>query len=63
MTSQNSATTELVEAIRLTVEYVGLEVLPPIDGWSWFDAMKKYAPDLADHFVAEAAKYADRRKA
>lgn len=38
---------KLTEALRLTVEYVGMDTLPPIEGWSWFDAMVKYAPDLA----------------
>ena len=42
---------ELTEAIRLTVEYVGLETLPPIEGWSWWDALVKYAPEKAQVFV------------
>ena len=42
---------ELTEAIRLTVEYVGMDTLPPIEGWSWYDALVKYAPDVAEHFV------------
>lgn len=29
----------LREAIRLTREYVGEEVLPAIPGWTWYDAM------------------------
>ena len=41
---------ELTEAIRFTVEYVGNDTLPPIDGWSWFDALRKYRPELAEHF-------------
>ena len=44
---------ELTEAIRLTVEYVGIEMLPPIEGWSWFDALRKYAPDDAQRFIAQ----------
>lgn len=42
---------ELCEAIRLTVEYTGTDMLPAIAGWSWFDALKKYAPDTAEYFV------------
>lgn len=38
---------ELTEAIRYTVEYVGPEMLPPIEGWAWWDAMVKYAPEKA----------------
>jgi hypothetical protein len=30
---------QLCEAIRLTREYVGEATLPPIVGWSWFDAL------------------------
>lgn len=39
---------DLTEAIRLTVEYVGVDVLPPIEGWSWYDAMVRYAPEQAE---------------
>lgn len=42
---------ELCEAIRLTVEYVGTEALPPKPGWTWFDTLVKYRPELAQHFV------------
>ena len=38
---------DLTEAIRLTVEYTGGEILPAIEGWSWYDAMVKYAPEKA----------------
>lgn len=44
------AVDELTEAIRLTVEYVGNDLLPPIEGWSWFDALTRYAPDVAAAF-------------
>ena len=30
----------LREAIRLTREYVGERMLPAVEGWSWFDAVK-----------------------
>ena len=36
---------ELTEAIRLTQEYIGDELLPRKEGWSWFDALTKYAPE------------------
>lgn len=39
---------ELCDAIRLTVEYVGLDMLPPIPGWSWYDALVKYSPKDAE---------------
>lgn len=38
---------EVLQALIHTVEYVGTETLPPIDGWSWFDVLKKYAPQSA----------------
>jgi hypothetical protein len=41
---------DLTEAIRFTVEYVGNDVLPAKEGWSWFDALTKYAPGKAQHF-------------
>lgn len=46
-----NAVDDLVEAIRLTVEYVGTDVLYPGEGWSWYEALKKYRSDLAQHFV------------
>jgi hypothetical protein len=45
------AVRELTEAIRLTVEYAGNDLLPAIPGWSWYDALVKYAPDVAQAFV------------
>jgi hypothetical protein len=51
---------DLTEAIRLTVEYIGNDRLPALEGWSWFDALTKYAPEKAFafkdspiHFVPE----------
>lgn len=41
---------ELTEAIRFTVEYIGTEYLPPIEGWSWYEALKKYAPAKLEAF-------------
>lgn len=37
---------DLTDALRFTVEYVGFETLPPIPGWSWYDAMRKYSPHI-----------------
>ena len=37
---------DLTEALRLTVEYMP-SALPPIEGWSWYDAMVTYAPEKA----------------
>lgn len=41
----NAAIRELAQAIRLTREYVGPEKLPALDGWSWYDALKRHAPE------------------
>lgn len=30
---------QLEEALRLTQEYVGDELLPPLPGWAWYDAL------------------------
>lgn len=47
----DAATRELTEAIRLTVEYTGNDMLPAIEGWDWYDALVKYAPEVAQAFV------------
>lgn len=54
----SGAVAELVEAIRLTVEYLGTETLPPVEGWSWYDALRKYAPHLAESFVEQRRRLA-----
>lgn len=51
MCDDERAIDELCEAIRLTVEYVGTECLHPGEGWSWFDALAKYRPNIAQEFV------------
>lgn len=56
--SDTAAVRELCEAIRLTVEYVGTDVLPPLEGWSWFDALAKYDPYTAQRFVEWHAQHA-----
>lgn len=43
---RDEAVAELCNAIRLTVEYVGTETLHPNKGWSWYDALNKYRPDI-----------------
>ena len=50
LATRHEAVNELTEAIRLTVEYVGTDSLPPLPGWSYYDALKKYAPDIAEYF-------------
>lgn len=52
----DAAVEELTEAIRLTVEYVGFDVLPAETGWSWFDALMKYAPEKANRLFFEACE-------
>jgi hypothetical protein len=47
---RDEAIHELTEALRFTVEYIGVINLPPIEGWSWYDAMVKYAPTKAEAF-------------
>ena len=54
--------TELTQAIRYTVEYVGMETLPPVDGWSWYDALKKYDPEVAHSMRYEYLEYKERNK-
>lgn len=39
----------LLQALIHTVEYVGLNTLKPYVGWSWFDALTKYAPDHVEY--------------
>lgn len=47
------AAAELAQALRLTQEYIGDELLPPIEGWSWFDALSKHG-----HYETAQAKRA-----
>lgn len=49
--ASQTAVRELCEAIRLTVEYTTTDVLPPREGWSWFDALSKHDPYTAQRFV------------
>ncbi|URC17676.1 hypothetical protein SEA_TARDUS_61 [Gordonia phage Tardus] len=42
---------QLSQAIVHTVEYVGNDMLPAIEGWSWYDALRKFDPDAANRFL------------
>lgn len=44
---------ELLEVIRLTQEYV---MLPPLEGWSWWDAYSKHRPNDAERLRREWQK-------
>ncbi|MFJ2719416.1 hypothetical protein [Streptomyces sp. NPDC087437] len=39
-----AAVAELAQALRLTREYVGEDVLPAAEGWSWYDALRRHVP-------------------
>lgn len=45
------AVENLTEAIRLTAEYTGPDILYPGRGWSWYDALCWYAPEKAHEFA------------
>lgn len=42
---------QMAEAIRLTREYVGPHLLPARQGWSWYEVLAKYAPDVLEAIV------------
>lgn len=42
---------ELIEELRLNVEYVGIDVLQPWPGWGWYDVLKKHMPNF-DEWLA-----------
>lgn len=50
--SMIKTTRELIEALRLTAEYVGLDVLRPDPGWDWYDALSKHMPEF-DKWLAK----------
>ncbi|MFB6934559.1 hypothetical protein [Streptomyces chartreusis] len=57
----SAAVAELAQALRLTREYVGEELLPAVEGWSWYDALRRHAPhELA---VEESPEPAARQPA
>lgn len=39
----SAAVDELCTALRLTAEYGSL---PAMEGWSWYDALRKHRPDM-----------------
>ena len=45
----------LAQALRLTREYVGADLLPAVEGWSWYDALRRWAPHELDDGQAPAA--------
>lgn len=49
---------DLAEALRLTVEYVGNDMLPAREGWSWYDALNRYNPDMVRPFVEKPIHFA-----
>ena len=53
---------ELVRALRLTAEYVGREALPAVEGWTWYDALCQYAPEVAEVFAAEQRRREEERE-
>jgi len=43
-----------LRAICLTRDYVGSDLLPPIDGWEWYDACKAISEKIPnDEWVEE----------
>ena len=43
-----------LEGIRLTREYVGEHVLPPVEGWEWFDSVTSICKVLDEPIPAWA---------
>ena len=58
----DAAVDDMAEAIRLTAEYAG-DLLPALDGWSWFDALKRHRPAIAQAFVEQRAALEAAEKA
>lgn len=51
------AALDLANAIRLTVEYVGNDMLPAQVGWSWFDALNRYNPEMVRQFIEKPIRF------
>ena len=52
---------KLASAISQTVDYVGYEVLPAMEGWAWYDALSKADANLAEeHRLAYTATLEDK---
>ncbi|MCX4786501.1 hypothetical protein OG369_09985 [Streptomyces sp. NBC_01221] len=47
LTEAEAVIAELAHALRLTHEYVGGDLLPAVEGWSWYDALRRHAPEVA----------------
>lgn len=47
---------ELIEVLRLTVEYIGNDLLPAELGWSWYDVLTRHAPAIAEEFRLHPVK-------
>jgi len=47
-------------ALRNTVEYIGNDLLPAEEGWSWYDALRKYEPAIAQYFVDNPVRFTDK---
>lgn len=53
---KSSILSEALQALCLTRDYVGEDVLPAIDGWSWFDAAKSISKAIpSDEWVTQFA--------
>lgn len=52
---------ELAKAIHFTVEYIGYDHLPAVPGWSWYDALRRYHPELADFHKEQYERHVERR--
>lgn len=50
LSKAKSAVDDLADALRLTVEYIGNDMLPAKAGWSWFDALLRHRPKMAEEF-------------
>lgn len=48
---QEKRTKALLTALVLSVEYVGLRMLRPQEGWTWYDTLKKYYPHVLREMV------------
>lgn len=54
---------ELAQAMLATRERLGESVMPAKDGWAWYDALKKHAPELLPKGQCLAVLRRDRRTA
>lgn len=46
----------LAQAIVHTVDYVGNDMLPAVEGWSWYDALREFWPEMANRFVTNPVR-------